>query len=193
MGNADVNDDGQTTLEELVTGADLLRDHEHRARVRPEPGSLTAPRPGGGASACVHQGREGQILERLMFSEHFESILAKRFGAMKRFGLEGAESIPGLKFLVDKVTELGVEEVVLGMPHRGRLNTLANVVRKPIEIIFKEFKGKHAMDIEVEDVDDDWGSSGDVKYHMGTTYTPSTLTVGGSRWSSCRTRATSKR
>jgi 2-oxoglutarate dehydrogenase E1 component len=62
---------------------------------------------------------------------------------MKRFGLEGAESmIPGLKSLVDRVTELGVEEVVIGMPHRGRLNVLSNVVRKPMEIIFKEFKVK---------------------------------------------------
>ena len=47
---------------------------------------------------------------------------------------------PGLQVLVDRVTELGVEEVVIGMPHRGRLNVLSNVVRKPMEIIFKEFK-----------------------------------------------------
>jgi 2-oxoglutarate dehydrogenase E1 component len=60
---------------------------------------------------------------------------------MKRFGLEGTESmIVGLKILVDRVTELGVEEIVIGMPHRGRLNVLSNVVRKPMEIIFKEFK-----------------------------------------------------
>jgi len=59
---------------------------------------------------------------------------------MKRFGLEGVESmIPGLKVLVDRSTELGVEEVVIGMPHRGRLNVLSNVVRKPMEIIFKVF------------------------------------------------------
>jgi len=98
-------------------------------------------------------------LERLCFSESFESILAKRFGAMKRFGIEGNESmIPGLKVLVDRVTELGVEEVVIGMPHRGRLNVLSNVVRKPMEIIFKEFKGVHMEDAGADAGMDDWST-----------------------------------
>jgi len=61
------------------------------------------------------------------------------------------------------VTELGVEEVVVGMPHRGRLNVLSNVVRKPMEIIFKEFKGVHMEDATAEEGTEDWSSSGDVK------------------------------
>jgi 2-oxoglutarate dehydrogenase E1 component len=90
---------------------------------------------------------------------------------MKRFRLEGAESmIPGLKVLVDTATQLGVEEIVLGMPHRGRLNVLSNVVRKPMEIIFKEFKGVHQEDGAADEGDDDWSTSGDVKYHMGTSF-----------------------
>jgi 2-oxoglutarate dehydrogenase E1 component len=111
------------------------------------------------------------ILERLCFSETFESILAKRFGAMKRFGIEGNESmISGLKVLVDRVTELGVEEVVIGMPHRGRLNVLSNVVRKPMEIIFKEFKGVHMEDAGADAGMDDWSSR--LPQHL---FTPSAL------------------
>ena len=174
MGNADVNKDGVTTLHELldflnatycgsigieieqVTSLEELNWLRSRIEVHPTPYSKE---------------QKLKILERLTFSENFESILAKRFGAMKRFGLEGNESmIPGLKVLVDRVTELGVEEIVMGMPHRGRLSTLANVVRKPIEIIFKEFKGAHRTDVAADGVDDDWSSSGDVKYHMGTSY-----------------------
>ena len=59
---------------------------------------------------------------------------------MKRFGLEGVESfIPGMKSCMDALVETGTEKVIIGMPHRGRLNVLANVVRKPVEIIFAEF------------------------------------------------------
>ena len=65
-----------------------------------------------------------------------------RYTAAKRFGLEGAESlIPGMKALIDSAADLGVENVVIGMPHRGRLNVLANVVRKPMSQIFSEFSG----------------------------------------------------
>jgi len=67
----------------------------------------------------------------------------RRYTAAKRFGLEGAESlIPGMKALIDTGADLGVENVVIGMPHRGRLNVLANVVRKPMSQIFSEFSGK---------------------------------------------------
>jgi 2-oxoglutarate dehydrogenase E1 component len=61
---------------------------------------------------------------------------------MKRFGLEGIETfIPGMKTAIDTVVQHGAERAVIGMPHRGRLNMLANVVRKPMETIFAEFQG----------------------------------------------------
>ena len=73
--------------------------------------------------------------------------------------------IPGLKCIIDKLVDDGVEEVTLGMPHRGRLNVLANVLRKPLEKIFSEFRGEQKGNPEEE-----WGKSGDVKYHLGTSY-----------------------
>jgi 2-oxoglutarate dehydrogenase E1 component len=107
------------------------------------------------------------IYERLCFADHFEKYLANKFNTAKRFGLEGGESsIPGLKYLVDRGSELGVETFVFGMPHRGRLNVLANVMRKPMPQIFKEFQGTH-YDLD-EYMKHDWSSHGDVKYHLGT-------------------------
>lgn len=108
------------------------------------------------------------IYERLCFADHFEKFLANKFNTAKRFGLEGGESsIPGLKYLVDRGSELGVESFVFGMPHRGRLNVLANVMRKPMPQIFKEFQGTH-YDLDDYMKNDDWSSHGDVKYHLGT-------------------------
>jgi 2-oxoglutarate dehydrogenase E1 component len=79
------------------------------------------------------------ILDRLMWSDSFESFIASKFPNEKRFGLEGCESlIPGMKALIDRSVEKGVKAVVMGMPHRGRLNVLANVIRKPIEAILNE-------------------------------------------------------
>lgn len=102
-----------------------------------------------------------QILDRLIWSCSFESFLATKFPNDKRFGLEGAESvIPGMKALIDTSVEYGVEDVVIGMPHRGRLNMLSNVVRKPNESIFSEFTGSKEFD----------EGSGDVKYHLGMNY-----------------------
>ncbi|CAE6460790.1 unnamed protein product [Rhizoctonia solani] len=76
------------------------------------------------------------ILDRLMWSEMFEKFIASKFPSEKRFGLEGCESlIPGMKALIDRSVEHGIKSIVMGMPHRGRLNVLANVVRKPIEAI----------------------------------------------------------
>jgi 2-oxoglutarate dehydrogenase E1 component len=107
------------------------------------------------------------IFERLCFADSFEKFLANKFNTAKRFGLEGGEScIPGMKALVDRGSELGVESFTFGMPHRGRLNVLANVMRKPLPQIFKEFKGTH-YDLE-EYMKNDWSSAGDVKYHLGT-------------------------
>ena len=101
------------------------------------------------------------ILDRLTWADHFEQFVAQKYPSDKRFGLEGCESlIPGMKALIDRSVELGITSVVMGMPHRGRLNVLSNVVRKPNESLFNEFKGTH---LEIE-------GSGDVKYHLGMTY-----------------------
>lgn len=108
------------------------------------------------------------ILDRLMWATNFENFLAHKWTAAKRFGLEGCETlIPGMKELIDKAADGGVENIVIGMPHRGRLNVLGNVVRKPLRQIFSEFSGG------LKPVDDEAGGytgSGDVKYHLGTSY-----------------------
>ncbi|CAH1960074.1 unnamed protein product [Acanthoscelides obtectus] len=99
------------------------------------------------------------VLARLTRSHGFESFLAKKWSSEKRFGLEGCEMlIPAMKTVIDKSTELGVESIVMGMPHRGRLNVLANVCRKPLHQLFTQFSGLEAAD----------EGSGDVKYHLGT-------------------------
>jgi hypothetical protein len=77
----------------------------------------------------------------------FEGFLARKWSSEKRFGLEGCEIlIPAMKQVIDKSTELGVESIVMGMPHRGRLNVLANVCRKPLEQIFTQFAALEAAD-----------------------------------------------
>ncbi|MBA3273320.1 MAG: 2-oxoglutarate dehydrogenase E1 component [Chthoniobacterales bacterium] len=102
------------------------------------------------------------ILQQLIAAEEFERFLGTRFVGQKRFSLEGAEAlIPLLNQLIDGGSPLGVEEVVLGMAHRGRLNVLAHVLNKPYEVILSEFEGT----IKTEDSEGD----GDVKYHLGYT------------------------
>ena len=88
---------------------------------------------------------------------------------MKRFGLEGCEAvIPGMKAALDALHELGASKAVIGCPHRGRLNLLANVVRKPLPTIFAEFQGS----VPVDDPEHNWhANSGDAKYHLGTSFT----------------------
>ncbi|XP_068082629.1 2-oxoglutarate dehydrogenase complex component E1 [Anabrus simplex] len=99
------------------------------------------------------------ILARLTRATGFEAFLARKWSSEKRFGLEGCEVlIPAMKQVIDKSSELGVESVIMGMPHRGRLNVLANVCRKPLEQIFTQFASLEAAD----------EGSGDVKYHLGT-------------------------
>ncbi|RHY33066.1 hypothetical protein DYB32_001913 [Aphanomyces invadans] len=111
------------------------------------------------------------ILERLAFSVVFERFLGNKYNTTKRFGLDGGESlIPGLKYMIDRATELGMEHVVIGMPHRGRLNVLSNVIRKPIHQIFKEFQGTHVDMGKYSEEHADWSNSGDVKYHLGTSF-----------------------
>ncbi|GMI12510.1 hypothetical protein TrRE_jg2005, partial [Triparma retinervis] len=112
------------------------------------------------------------IFERLCFADTFETFLAGKFNTTKRFGLDGGEAIiPALKDAIDRASELGAHSFIIGMPHRGRLNVLANVMRKPMPLIFKEFSGTHYNIADhLKDADDDshWGMSGDVKYHLGT-------------------------
>lgn len=113
-----------------------------------------------------------RVLVRLHYAEMFERFLAKRWSTTKRFGLEGCESvIPGMKMFIDRSSELGVENFIIGMPHRGRLNVLANVMRKPLEMIYSEFFGTH-IDAEKYYASTLQGyiPTGDVKYHMGTSF-----------------------
>lgn len=99
------------------------------------------------------------ILEKLNEAVVFERFLGKKFIGAKRFSIEGAEaSIPALDTAIEHGAELGITEYVIGMAHRGRLNVLANTLRKSYDQIFSEFEGKDYDDQLVE---------GDVKYHMG--------------------------
>ncbi len=99
------------------------------------------------------------IYDELMVAAGFESFIHKKYVGQKRFSIEGCEVIiPGLHALINKGAELGVQEVMIGMAHRGRLNVLANILRKPYENIFKEFVGDEYAD---------GISLGDVKYHLG--------------------------
>ncbi len=101
------------------------------------------------------------IYERLVEAEGFEQFLHIKHTGTKRFGLDGGESlIPALEQILKRGGQLGIKEVVIGMPHRGRLNVLANVMRKPYRAIFSEFLGKASHPDEIE-------GSGDVKYHLG--------------------------
>ena len=107
------------------------------------------------------------LLERLTRAELFEKFISSKFPAEKRFGLEGGEAlIPGLLGLIDKaVDEYGISDVILGMSHRGRLNVLANVIGKPIEVILSEFRGI-GEPMEAGPLTGDT-ITGDVKYHLG--------------------------
>eukprot|EP00941_MAST-03F_sp_MAST-3F-sp1_P005873 g5873.t1 len=164
--NSDVNNDGQTTLRELV---DFLQktycgtvgfEYSHiaikekvqwlqeRIEVVPEPADAESSM---------------KILDRLARSDKFERFLALKFNTMKRFGVEGCDTLTvGLKAMVDQAVDDGVEDVIIGMPHRGRLNVLVNVVNKPMEVVVSEFQGTNVPS------EDDWAGSGDVKYHLGT-------------------------
>lgn len=104
------------------------------------------------------------VFERLCFADTFESFLAHKFNTTKRFGLDGGEAVvPALKCAIDRASELGAHSFIIGMPHRGRMNVLANVMRKPMDQIFSEFQGTH-FDVEEHMKDaEDWGSAGDVK------------------------------
>ncbi|HHX84307.1 MAG TPA: multifunctional oxoglutarate decarboxylase/oxoglutarate dehydrogenase thiamine pyrophosphate-binding subunit/dihydrolipoyllysine-residue succinyltransferase subunit [Actinomycetales bacterium] len=100
------------------------------------------------------------ILSKVNAAEAFETFLQTKYVGQKRFSLEGAESvIPMMDAVIDEAAEFALDEVVIGMPHRGRLNVLANIVGKPYKQIFTEFEGN--MDPSAAH------GSGDVKYHLG--------------------------
>ena len=103
-----------------------------------------------------------QILQQLTEAEGFESFCAKKYATTKRFGLEGGETtINAVQSVIEVVASKGVKEIAIGMAHRGRLNTLVNVVKKPFTQVFSEFRGSSTRPDDVQ-------GSGDVKYHLGT-------------------------
>ncbi len=109
----------------------------------------------------TERGKEA-ILGALTRAEIFEQFLDKKYTGAKRFGLEGGETlIPALEQIVKRGGQLGLRELVIGMPHRGRLNVLANFMDKPFRAMFSEFEGNSPNP-------DDVMGSGDVKYHLGT-------------------------
>ncbi len=107
--------------------------------------------------------KEGKkaILYKLMESEGFEKFLDVKYTGTKRFGLDGGEAlVPALEQIIKRGGNLGVKDIILGMPHRGRLNVLCNVMSKPFRAVFNEFRGGSSNPDDVE-------GSGDVKYHLG--------------------------
>jgi 2-oxoglutarate dehydrogenase E1 component len=110
--------------------------------------------------AFTREGRRA-ILNKLVEAEGFEKFLHVKYMGTKRFGLDGGEAlIPAMEQIIKRGGQLGLTEIVIGMPHRGRLSVLANVMQKPYRAIFHEFQGGS---YKPEDVD----GSGDVKYHLG--------------------------
>ena len=110
--------------------------------------------------AFTREGRKA-ILNKMVEAEGFEKFLHVKYMGTKRFGLDGGEAlIPAMEQIIKRGGALGLKEVVIGMPHRGRLNVLANVMAKPYRAIFNEFQGGSFKPEEVD-------GSGDVKYHLG--------------------------
>ena len=107
--------------------------------------------------------REGKkaIFQKLVEAEGLEKFIDVKYTGTKRFGLDGGEAmIPALEQIIKRGGNLGVKDIVIGMPHRGRLNVLTNVMAKPFTALFHEFKGGSANPDDIE-------GSGDVKYHLG--------------------------
>ncbi|MEO0760312.1 MAG: 2-oxoglutarate dehydrogenase E1 component, partial [Pseudomonadota bacterium] len=106
------------------------------------------------------EGRKA-ILNKLVEAEGFEKYLHVKYQGTKRFGLDGGEAlVPAMEQIIKRGGALGAKEIIVGMPHRGRLNVLANVMAKPFRAIFNEFQGGSFKPDDVE-------GSGDVKYHLG--------------------------
>jgi 2-oxoglutarate dehydrogenase E1 component len=116
--------------------------------------------------------KKKRILSKLNEAVAFENFLHTKYVGQKRFSLEGGENtIPALDAIINKSASLGVQEVVIGMAHRGRLNVLANVMGKTYDYIFNEFEGQATPDLTMGD--------GDVKYHMG--YSSHITATGGEK------------
>ena len=140
----------------------------HRRGVHPHPRARTAEVAARSASRSSTTSRpwpqQKYILSKLNAAEAFETFLQTKYVGQKRFSLEGAETvIPMMDAAIDQCAEHGLDEVVIGMPHRGRLNVLANIVGKPYSQIFSEFEGNLNPSQA--------HGSGDVKYHLGATGT----------------------
>jgi 2-oxoglutarate dehydrogenase E1 component len=130
-----------------------IRDRDHRVWLQERmEGSLNRP--------ALDRATRLRIYTKLVEAEAFEQFLHKKYPGTKRFSVEGGETlIPILEGVIETGAASGVEQIVLGMAHRGRLNVLANVVRKPYEMILSEFEGSTLPDWVQGD--------GDVKYHQG--------------------------
>jgi 2-oxoglutarate dehydrogenase E1 component len=112
------------------------------------------------------------MLDKLNEAVVFENFLGTKFLGQKRFSLEGAEAlIPALDMVIQNGSELGIQEFIIGMAHRGRLNVLTNIMEKPYKEVFLEFEGKN--------FDEDTPFGGDVKYHLG--YSTDVVTKGGKK------------
>ena len=136
------------------------RVHAHPAS-RPE--GLDPGAHGGSPICCSRAPRRSASCSRSWFRPKGSpgSCTLLKYPGTKRFGLDGAESaIPALEAIIRTSVGIGVDEIVIGMPHRGRLNVLANIMGKPYPAIFTEFQGGAVTDAVL--------GSGDVKYHLGT-------------------------
>ncbi len=155
---------GEATLQSIIDTLDhfycgpigydytYIRDNEIRNWIRFQAESFGDP---------VPAEKKRHIFQKLSEATLFEKFLHNRFTGQKRFSVEGSESvIPALSMMIEKGIENGVRSVNIGMPHRGRLNVLANILHKPVSEIFNEFSGKSY---------DDESLLGDVKYHLGFT------------------------
>jgi 2-oxoglutarate dehydrogenase E1 component len=107
--------------------------------------------------------KEGKIaiLKKLIETEGLERFIHRRFPGTKRFGLDGGEAmVPAMEQIIKRGGAMGVQDIILGMPHRGRLNVLTGVMGKPYRALFHEFQGGSTVPLDID-------STGDVKYHMG--------------------------
>lgn len=117
----------------------------------------------------MQQEQQLRILRKLYYADIFERFLATTYPGKKRFGLEGSDTmIPVLDAMIEKASDTGADEIVIGMPHRGRLNVLCNILRMPYQGMFAEFEDIVNSGAVAED--------GDVKYHLGYSYDHETTT-----------------